>query len=272
MAEMEIVFLGSGTSHGIPMIGCDCRVCRSSDPRDRRLRTCVALALPPGEPTAGRVIVIDVPPEFRLEAIANDLRRVDAELFTHGHADHLMGLDDLRRYNNLMNATIPCYADAATAAIVQRCFGYAVGPYSHPDRPSISLTTLGGDGGDGAGPAAAREICGVRVQPVPLVHGRLPILGYRIGSFAYCTDCSEIPDASIALLGGLDLLVLDALRYTPHPTHFNLDGALAMIAQLTPRRTLLTHIAHEIGHAECTARLPKGVEIAYDGLRVRTEI
>lgn len=256
---MEMLFLGSGTSHGIPMIGCGCRVCRSADTRDRRLRASAAVFLPPQEPTRGRVLVIDVAPEFRLVAIANDLRRVDAVLFTHGHADHIMGLDDIRRYNNIMDCTIPGYADAVTVEVIKRCFGYALGPYNHPDRPSMSLEEI----------AAPREICGVTVTPVPLVHGRLPILGYRIGGLAYCTDCSHIPETSLAMLSGLDLLVLDALRHTPHPTHFNLQQALEIIGRIRPGRTLLTHIAHEIGHAECSARLPTGVEIAYDGLRVR---
>lgn len=261
MNNMEILFLGSGTSHGIPMIGCDCRVCRSDDARDKRFRSSVAVLLPPGEPTRGRVILIDCSPEFRLAAVRGSLPRVDAVLFTHAHADHIMGLDDLRRYNNILNDTIPCYADAATLATLGTCFAYAVGPYRHPDRPSLSLHELGG----------LAEICGVRVQPVELLHDRKAILGFRIGNFAYCTDCSAIPDRSIALLEGLDLLVLDALRYTPHPAHFNLEQALATVKRLRPARTLLTHIAHEIRHADTSAELPPGVELAYDGLRVSAE-
>jgi len=255
--QMEIVFLGSGTSHGVPMIGCDCRVCRSDDPRDKRFRASVAIRLPPGPPTDGRVILIDISPEFRLAAVACRLERVDAVLFTHGHADHIMGLDDLRRYNNIIERTIPCYADAGTLEILKRCFGYAARGYDHPDRPSISLEPID----------RPRDICGVPVLPVPMIHGRTPVLGFRIGRFAYCTDCSVIPESSMALLADLDLLVLDALRYTPHPAHFNLAQALEVVGRLRPGRTLLTHVAHEMGHAEASAKLPASVELAYDGLR-----
>lgn len=258
MSEMEILFLGTGTSHGVPMIGCQCGVCTSADARDKRLRASVAVTLPAGGAADERVIVIDVSPEFRLAALANRLPRVDAVLFTHGHADHIMGLDDIRRYNNIGGVTIPCHADAATLEILRRCFGYAVGPYKNPDRPSLSLHEL---------PAAA-DICGTRVEPIPLLHGRLGILGFRIGGFAYCTDCSEIPPASVDLLARLDLLVIDALRYTPHPTHMNVQQSLAAIERIRPRRALLTHIAHEIGHADLEAKLPPHVRIAYDGLRV----
>ena len=254
MSEMEILFLGTGTSHGVPMIGCTCPVCTSADPRDKRLRASVAVTLPDG-----RVIVIDVAPEFRLAAIASDLPRVDAVLFTHSHADHIMGLDDIRRYNNISSGTIPCYADAPTQEILRRCFGYAVGPYKNVDRPSISLHDL----------AAPVDLCGVRVEPIPLMHGRVPILGFRIGGFAYCTDCSQIPPESMETLAGLDLLVIDALRYTPHPTHMNVQESLAAIEAIGPRRALLTHIAHEIGHAELEAKLPPHIRIAFDGLRVK---
>jgi phosphoribosyl 1,2-cyclic phosphate phosphodiesterase len=257
MCDLELLFLGSGTSHGVPMIGCQCGACTSSDPRDKRFRASVAVTLGGGE-----VILIDISPEFRLAAIAHQLPRVDALLLTHGHADHIMGLDDIRRYNNIGGGTIPCYGDAGTLEVVRRCFPYAVGPYNHPDRPSISLHEI----------AAPTEICGAAVQPVPLVHGRLPILGFRIGGMAYCTDCSAIEPAGRAMLAGLDLLVIDALRYTPHPTHMNVEETLAMIETLSPRRALLTHIAHEIRHAELEAKLPPHVRIAYDGLRVRAPI
>ncbi len=254
MSDLEILFLGSGTSHGVPMIGCECGACTSADARDKRYRASVAVTLPGGE-----VLLIDISPEFRLAAIAHKLPRVDALLLTHGHADHIMGLDDIRRYNNMGGGTIPCWADASTLEVVRRCFPYAVGPYNHPDRPSLSLHEL----------AAPAEICGATVQPVPLIHGRLPILGFRIGGFAYCTDCSEIPSESRAMLAGLELLVIDSLRYTPHPTHMNVEECLATIAKIAPRRALLTHIAHEIRHAELEAKLPPHVRIAYDGLRVK---
>jgi phosphoribosyl 1,2-cyclic phosphate phosphodiesterase len=315
--ELEIVFLGSGTSHGIPMIGCRCAVCTSDDPRDRRNRASVAVRLPKGGATRGRVILIDAGPELRLSAVAMGLERVDAVLFTHAHADHIMGLDDIRRYNDISRGMIPCYGDAETLATLGRVFGYAVRSTDIPNRPSISLEEFapaapeGGCPGDGchahtrssaggheagdhalpqgtgfaeatpdrrvrawhpASLLAPREVCGVRVQPVPLVHDKAQVLGFRIGEFAYCTDCSAIPEASQALLQGLDLLVLDALRYTPHPGHFNIEQALAMVGRLRPRRTLFTHIAHEVSHARASAELPPGVELAYDGLRVKVPL
>jgi len=257
--ELEITFLGTGTSHGIPMIGCSCPVCTSADPRDKRNRAAAVVRLPAAGPANGRVILIDTPPELRLSAIALGLRQVDAVLFTHGHADHILGMDDLRRFNNLLDGTIDCYADADTVATLRRVFGYAERPYDNPDRPSVTFSALDG-------PA---DVCGVTVTPVPLMHGRRRILGYRIGDFAYCTDCSAIPAASRPLLEGLELLVLGALRITPHPAHFNIAQALEAIEKIRPRRALLTHIAHESTHADLAAMMPDGVEPAYDGLRVR---
>jgi len=252
-----ITFLGTGTSHGIPMIACDCPVCRSEDPRDRRFRTSAAVTCPDG-----RVLLIDVAPEFRLAAVAARLPRVDAVLLTHSHADHIMGMDDLRRYNHLARDIIPCYGNAATIDTTRRAFAYAEKPYVNSDTPSLRFEVID----------APATIAGVRVTPVPLIHDRQTILGYRIGRFAYCTDCSAIPADSFALLADLDLLVLDALRYTPHRAHFNLDHALEAIERIKPRRALLIHIAHEISHAKTSAELPDGVELAYDGLCIRAEL
>lgn len=256
--SIEVTFLGTGTSHGIPMIGCDCAVCRSEDPRDRRNRTSVAVRLPAASPTDGRVILIDTPPEFRLSAIANDLDRVDAVLTTHAHADHIMGMDDLRRYNNMLGRTIGCYGGAETVQTLRAVFRYAEGAHGNPDCPSLAFGVL----------ASPAEICGVTVTPIPLTHGRRSIFGFRIGRFAYCTDCSAIPQASWPLLADLDVLVLGALRYTPHPAHFTIAGALEAIGRIRPRRALLTHVSHECGHAALAAELPAGVAPAYDGLRV----
>jgi len=244
------------------MIGCDCEVCRSTDPRDRRYRSSAVIQLPHKSPYDGRVILIDAAPEFRLAAIEVALPRVDAVLFTHAHADHIMGLDDIRRYNNITQQTIPCFTDRPTMETLQSCFAYALGNHINVGRPSLSLELID----------APREICGVTVTPIPLMHGEDVILGFRIGRFAYCTDCSGIPDSSVPLLEDLDLLVLDALRYTPHPTHFNLSQALEVIEQLAPRRALLIHIAHEIKHETTSAELPPNIEIAYDTLRVKAPL
>lgn len=206
----------------------------------------------------GRVILVDISPEFRLAAIRAGLPRVDAVLFTHAHADHIMGLDDIRRYNYVGGRPIPCYANARAKEIVERCFRYALAPVPMPERPAITVEIIDGP----------REICGVTVTPVPLRHGNLDVLGFRIGQFAYCTDCSEIPSASWPLLEGLDMLILDALRHRPHPTHFNFEQALAVAARLRPKRTLLTHLTHEISHAKDSAKLPPGVELAYDNQRL----
>jgi phosphoribosyl 1,2-cyclic phosphate phosphodiesterase len=265
--------MGTGTSHGVPMIGCDCRTCRSEDPRDKRNRASVSIRVKPDRaesapPTAAvphreaaddeAVLLIDTPPELRLAAIATSLSRVDAVLITHAHADHILGMDDLRRYNDLRGGPIDVYGAADSITIIRKVFGYAEAPYDNFDRPSLRFREMAG------------AICaaGVGVTPVPLVHGQRMILGYRIGPVAYCTDCSAIPPASWPLLEDLELLILGCLRYTPHPAHFNVEGALATIERLGPRRTLLTHIAHEIGHAELSARLPDNIQPAFDGQRV----
>lgn len=260
--SMEIIFLGSGTSQGIPMIGCQCAVCRSSDARDKRFRSSIAIQLPPGGTTDGRVMVVDMSPEFRLAAIANRLPSVNAILLTHAHADHIMGMDDIRRYNDIIRSRICCYGNAGTVRLARQCFAYADRPYMRDGWPALEFVEIN----------APQQICGVTVTPIGLLHGRAEVLGFRVGNFAYCTDCSVIPETSRPLLQGLDLLVLDGLRYTPHPTHFNIPQALEVIARLKPRRALLTHIAHEVMHAKASAELPPGVELACDNLRVQVEL
>jgi phosphoribosyl 1,2-cyclic phosphate phosphodiesterase len=207
----------------------------------------------------GPVILIDAPPELRLAVVECGVRRVDAILFTHAHADHIMGLDDVRRFNDIARATLTCYGGGKTLAILRRIFGYAEVPYRRTptDRPSLRFERIDGP----------REICGQLVVPIELLHGSQPVLGFRIGGFAYCTDCSAIPAKSEALLGGLELLVIDGLRHRPHPTHFNIAGALEEIARLKPARALLTHMTHDVPHERTNRLLPPGVRLAYDGLR-----
>lgn len=249
--RLRVTFLGTGTSHGVPMIACDCAVCTSDDPRDRRYRTALAVTAPDA-----RTLLIDCPPELRLAAIEHKLARVDAVCITHAHADHIMGADDLRRYNNVRDDTLEVFAAADALAVFTSVFGYAVRDYVNADRPSFTPREITGE----------FTAAGMRITPVPIFHGRLPILGYRIGRMAYLTDCSAIPDESMPLLEGLEVLILDALRHTPHPAHMNLEQALAAAGRIGARRTFLTHIAHEIKHATVAAELPDGVELAYDGL------
>ncbi len=251
---LTITVLGSGTSHGVPMIACDCPVCTSPDPRDKRTRPSIAIST--GETT----ILVDTAPELRLQCLACDIRRVDAVLFTHYHVDHVAGLDDLRRFNALQQAAIPCYGQPATHARLRSMFPYVFEPSDYPSAiPRLSLHVI--DPG-----APELEIGDLRIIPIPLLHGRMPVLGFRAGNFAYCTDVSEIPDASWPLLRGLDVLILDALRRRPHPTHFNLDQAIAHARRIGAGQTWFTHIAHELGHAETNAELPRGIELAHDGL------
>ena len=255
--------LGTGTSHGVPMIGCDCRTCRSTDPRDTRSRPSILIECrdaAPSEPSASnavRHILVDTSTDLRAQALARNIRRVDAILYTHSHADHIFGLDEVRRFNVLQKSAVPAYADARTIADLRRTFAYvfSTGTPQGGGIPSLMLSTL-------IGPFCLGSL---EILPVPLMHGTLPILGFRIGSFAYLTDCSAIPDASWPLLTGVRTLVLDALRDRPHPTHFSVSEAVEAAQRIGTERTYFTHICHDLPHAETCARLPPGIELAYDG-------
>ena len=263
VVRARVTLLGTGTSHGVPMIGCDCRTCQSTDPRDTRSRVSIwiecldADASAPGSPRNVRHILVDTSTDLRAQALRHHMRRVDAILYTHSHADHIMGLDDVRRFNVMQNSAIPVYADDVTLADLRRTFAYifSAGTPKGGGIPSIALSTIGG------------PFClgGIEVQPVPVLHGTRPILGFRMGSFAYLTDCSAIPDTSWPLLAGVKTLVLDALRDRPHPTHFSVSEAVAAARRIGADRTYFTHICHDLPHAETCARLPPGIELAYDG-------
>ncbi len=258
---VKVTFLGTGTSHGVPMIGCDCAVCKSTDPRDKRTRTSVLVE------TCGKAFLIDTSPELRLQCIANGVNHIDAVLFTHAHADHVTGMDDLRRFNWLSRSTLDCYGTSATLDAIRSMFAYIF--QDDPDypshKPSLQLIEIDDQ------PLVEDQLLtigGVNVLPVPLMHGPLPVLGFRFGNIAYCTDCNEIPAHSMKRLEGLDVLILDALRDSPHPTHFNLEEAIAMASRIGAKRTWFTHIAHALGHESTNAILPESMALAHDGLVV----
>ena len=265
--DIELICLGSGTSAGVPMIACDCAVCRSTDPRDNRTRSSVLVRYRDEEADILRHLLIDTSPEMRQQVVRHRINRMDGVLYTHAHADHLFGLDDLRRFNAAMNGPIPLYAEPAVITYLHSTFWYIFESQRNVNQSFVaSLET------NAIEPDESFNLFGARWTPLRLYHGKLPVLGYRIdcknASIAYCTDVSRIPEESMARLQGLDLLVIDALRYREHPTHFTVDQALAIIDQLQPKRALLTHIAHDIRHAELESRLPEHVSIAFDGLCV----
>jgi phosphoribosyl 1,2-cyclic phosphate phosphodiesterase len=255
----RLTILGSGTSHGVPMIGCTCEVCRSDDPQDKRLRPSIYL-----EVEGGPAILVDTSTDLRQQALAFGVNRVDAIVMTHSHADHIMGMDEVRRFNALKGGPIPVYAAPATAGDLRRIFHYVFEPPSQKGGgiPQIDLREIEG----------RFHVDGLAVQPVPLLHGSLPILGFRFGAFAYLTDASTIPDAAWPLLEGLDVLVLNALRHRPHPTHFSLSEAVAVAERLAPRRTFFTHVCHDLPHAITNRSLPEGMALAHDGLSLTVEV
>jgi phosphoribosyl 1,2-cyclic phosphate phosphodiesterase len=236
------------------MIGCACAVCSSSDSRDKRLRPSIYIE------SDGVRLLVDTGPDLRTQALRFGVPRVDAILYTHGHADHVVGLDDVRRYNNLQGTSIPCYGDARTLREIRQMFGYVFDPDTPKGGgiPQIDLIPVEPEAG-------AFEAAGVRVLPVPVFHGERPILGFRVGNFAYLTDCSRIPAGSWPLLEGVQAVVLDALRDRPHPTHFSLGEAVEAAGRIGAAQTFFTHMAHNLGHASTCATLPDSMQLAYDG-------
>ncbi|HTQ62034.1 MAG TPA: bifunctional riboflavin kinase/FAD synthetase [Candidatus Solibacter sp.] len=258
---LKITVLGSGTSMGVPSLACHCPVCSSPDPRDNRLRPSLLLS------RDGHNVVIDTTPDFRQQALRARIERLDAVLLTHGHADHIMGFDDIRPYNIRQNAALPIYSNEETFRIVRRAFAYIFdGKPKLSSIPSVKLIEVSG----------AFELLGASFTPIPLLHGDMQVLGFRFGNAAYLTDFSSVPESSMALLNDLDELILDALRDIPHPMHQTVDQALALIDQLKPRRAWFTHIAHDLPHAETNERLRKlgfsNVQLAYDGLEIEANV
>lgn len=260
---MRVQFLGSGTSHGVPMIGCNCAVCLSTNPKNTRFRPSILISH--GEQN----ILVDTTPELRMQSLKFGLRRVDAVLITHTHADHIMGLDDLRRFNDLADAEIPVYGDALSLEDIRRIFSYVFRQTQiGGGKPRLTLHDL----------PERFELCGLQIEPLHVMHGKLPIIAYRVEehtsaraepyAFAYVTDVSTIPDATMERLTGLDLLILDAVRYEPHPTHFGLYQALEVVELLKPKRALFTHLSHHLEHETVNASLPEHVQLAFDGQTV----
>jgi len=250
---MKLTFLGTGTSSGVPTLACHCRVCTSADPRDKRTRPSLLVRFD------GRALVIDTTPDFRTQALREGLDRLDAVLFTHSHADHILGLDDVRVFYFRQQKPIPIYADAQCMKDIKRTFKYIFdGDYPYGGIARLDPRLIDGP----------FEVEGLKVIPVPVVHGNLPILGFRINGVAYLTDVSEIPESSYPLLQGLEVLILDTLRPRPHPTHLTVEQALSVMERLRVPRGYCTHIAHELGHEETNAQLPPHVRLAYDGLQL----
>jgi phosphoribosyl 1,2-cyclic phosphate phosphodiesterase len=254
---MRVTLLGTGTSTGIPVIGCSCRVCLSEDRRDRRFRCSCLIE------TGGLHLVIDVGPDFRQQALRAGITRVDAVLLTHHHFDHVVGMDDLRPFFFENRSPIPIYARDNTAAVVRDTFRYIFRDGSYPGVSNLSLHEIDG-------PFTVRSRYGTDrktvVEPVEVFHGDLPMYGYRTGRFAYLTDVNHIPESSYAQLADLDVLVLDALRRDPHPTHFSLDQAVDVARRIGARQTYFIHMTHSVLHVEEDANLPHGVALGFDGL------
>ncbi|MFV0444068.1 MAG: MBL fold metallo-hydrolase [Planctomycetaceae bacterium] len=250
-----LVLLGTGTSMGVPMIGCHCDVCTSSDPRNQRTRTGVAVFAP------GGTFLIDTSPELRLQLVREQIDMVEAVVYTHAHADHLLGLDDLRIFGYKRKAPVDLYCEEPVERAIRQTFAYAFSeePGDH-SRPDLAFRRIG---------VEPFELLGITVQPLRLMHGKLPVLGFRIGNVAFCTDCNFIPEESRRWLRGIDTLILDALwEGNPHPTHYNVEQAIEVIAELQPRQTFLTHCSHRLDYEPTNAKLPSGIALSYDGQRI----
>ena len=251
---MTVTFLGTGTSSGVPMIGCTCPVCRSLDPRDQRLRTAVHIA------AEGRSLVVDTGPDFRQQMLRARIHQLDALLFTHEHKDHTAGLDDVRAFNFRQQQALPVFAELRVLEQLQREFAYVFAAHKYPGVPQLSLHPIERDD-------APFDVLGLAVQPLRALHHRLPVLGFRLGGFAYLTDANHLGPETLDQLRGADTVVLNALRREPHLSHFTLAEAVAVLEEVRPRRAFLTHISHQLGrHLEVEKELPAWIRLAHDGL------
>ena len=253
--EMRITMLGSGTSSGVPTIGCNCATCLSSDPRDKRLRPSILVEV------NSRVIVVDTSSDFREQCIRWDVDQIDAVLYTHHHFDHIAGFDDLRAFNFTAKKPVPIFLMQETLENIQRIFEYAFLPEKRlqSSAPVVDVNVIGDE---------TFDVFGVPCRVVPLRHGSMRVNGYRIGQFAYCTDCNEITGEGYEALDGVEYLILDALRYRPHPTHFTLEEAIDVAGKIGARKTWFTHIAHDIRHEDAAQMLPENMALGYDGLQI----
>ena len=255
--KAKLTVLGSGTSMGVPTIGCDCAVCHSSDPHDRRTRPSILLEF------GGKFVLIDTTPDFREQAIREGIRKIDAVVYTHAHADHILGIDDLRPLSYHREGKIPLYARPEAADFLRKMFSYIFdADYKFGGLARLELKPIDGP----------FELFGTRIQPVPVMHGDNEIFGYRFGNAAYLTDFSKIPESSMPLLEGLDVLFLDGLRHKPHPTHSTVENSIRIGDLVKAKRVFFTHICHDLPHEETNAALPQHVRLSYDGLKLEFEI
>jgi phosphoribosyl 1,2-cyclic phosphate phosphodiesterase len=255
--KARLTVLGSGTSMGVPTIGCTCAVCHSTDPLDRRTRPSIMIEY------ADKFVLIDTTPDFREQAIRENITRIDAVLYTHTHADHILGIDDLRPLSYHRASKIPLYAKPEAADFIRNMFRYIFdADYKFGGLAQVEMKPVD----------SAFDLFGANVQPVPVIHGEAEIYGFRLGSMAYLTDFSSVPESSLAMIQNLDVLFLDALRYTPHPTHSTVEKSLQIAERVGAKRVFFTHICHDLPHRETNALLPPHVRLAYDGMKLEFEI
>lgn len=253
---MKILFLGSGTSTGVPVIGCNCTTCQSDNPKNKRTRASILVS------SNNKNILIDTATDLRFQALTHKIERVDAVFFTHAHADHIHGIDELRSFNLLQGAAIPCYGSNDTMNSIKDKFGYVFNNSGNKNWTPQLITNIVETG---------FELFGITVLPVKIFHGENMILGYRLNNVAYLTDCNGIPDYSMSVLKDVSVLILDATRYQPHNKHYGLSEAIEVIKELKPKRAVLTHLSHSYDHDKVNAELPEGIELAYDGMEIEDE-